>query len=34
MCQGRQSRRVGGGGGATPPPELAVDKLGGVEPPP
>ena len=32
MCQGRQSRRVGG---AQPPPlELAVDKLGGVEPPP
>ena len=36
MYQGRHSRRVGGGGVALtppPPPELAVDKLGGLNPP-
>ena len=33
MCQGRQSRRVGRGRNPPPPPELAVDKLGGLNPP-
>ena len=34
MCRGRQSRRVGGGVATLPHAKLAVDKLGGVEPPP